>query len=95
MEVSLLYAASTECRLLPKVESAGHQVNTGCVLLVDFNSAPLCPLSMHPMTVILFIYNYLLNCKKFCEFRFSGLKLKCMVLGHRPIVLSFLEDFNC
>lgn len=60
-----------------------------------FNSASLRPLSMRPMTVILLIYNYLLNCEKFCEFCFSGLKLKCIVLEHRLIVLSFLEDLNC
>lgn len=59
------------------------------------NSASLCPLSMSPVTMILIIYNYLLNCEKFCEFCLSWLKLKCMVLGHKPIVLSFLEDFNC
>lgn len=46
------------------------------------NFVSLCLLSMSQMTVILFIYNYLMNCEKFCELFLSGLKLKCMVLGH-------------
>lgn len=35
MEAYLLYAVSTECKLFPKVEPAGYQVNAGWMLLVD------------------------------------------------------------